>query len=296
MVKKVDVKLRTTIEEQLGRKLAFGDLGKHTIYVVFRDGVPLGFVHARSEVGTNGSVELVWAMDLDNRIKDFRVQRSREKHTKSIRDDTFRDHLIGKCAAELRSLMSDSNKAVDIAALQVPPDAMKIARTTVLSGAKTLIITDLAFQHATFEARLLGHIHKAFPKTRKVTKIKAPLNSKAVAIIEQKTGSYAHVIDGHSMTVLRSLDDSGTTLGALAVSHASNQSSWPEQWWTVASDGRILKVWVIGGADDAISKDLAKLRGKNLDGVVQLADATGEVTAKWAIEVLAALAAADIGN
>jgi len=205
VVKQVDIELRLAIEERLGGALVFGDLGKHTVYVVFRDSVPLGFIHARSELGTYGSVELVWAIDLDMRIKDFRVQRSREKHTDAIRTDVFRKHLIGRSAGQLRSLMSDSNKAVDTAALQVSTDAKQIARIAVLSGAKTLIITGLAFRNTTFQARLLGHVHKSFPETRKVTKVKEPLNSNTVAIIEQRTGSSAQLIARNTFSIFRSV-------------------------------------------------------------------------------------------
>ncbi len=296
VVELISLDHRSAIEKQLGSSLAFGDLGKHTVYLVFRDGVPLGFIHARSEVGARGSVELVWAMDLDLRVKDFRVQRSREKHTDEVRADAFRSQLVGKSAEQLRSLMSDPSKAVETAPLQVSTDAKQIAQLAVLSGTKTLIITDLAFRNTTFQARLLGHVHKAFPETRKVTKIKDPFNSNAFAIIEQRTGSSSHLIDRDSFTVLRSLDDSGTTLGVLVVSRPSSRSTGPEQWWTVAPSGRILKAWTIGDSDDSVQEDLSKLTGKNLDSVVELADATGEVTAMYAVEVLAALAAADIGK
>ena len=48
--------------------------------------------------------------------------------------------------------------------------------------------------------------------------------------------------------------------------------------------------------NDAIQPDLTKFAGRDLGVVVELADTTGEVTAKYAIEVLAALAAAGIGE
>lgn len=296
VVAQVGIQLKPAIENRLGKALAFGDLGKHTLCVVFRDGVPLGFIHARSEGGVRGSVELVWAMDLDMRIMDFRVQRSREKHTDVLRTDVFRSQLVGKNAGQLRSLISDSNETVSPATLQVSADGASIARLAVLSGAKTLIITDLAFRSSAIRTRLLGNIHRSFPQTHKVTKIKDPMNDQALAIIKQRTGASAHLIDRDTFTVLRSLDESGTTLGALAVSLPSIDSTAREQWWAVTADGRILKVWFVERTNDAIDVDLSQFAGRDLGGVVELADTTGEVTAKYAIEVLAALAAAGIGN
>ena len=80
----VDDKQVAKVKEQYGLDLPFTDRGKHSLYIVMKDGIPIGFVHARVEVGVRGSVELVWAIDLDMRIRDFRVQRSREKHTDKI--------------------------------------------------------------------------------------------------------------------------------------------------------------------------------------------------------------------
>ena len=296
VVQKVDATVKPAIEERLGSRLAFVDLGKHTIYLVFREGVPLGFVHARSAVGKFGSVELVWAMDLDMMIKDFRVQRSREKHTNAIRSDNFRNLLIGRGVRQVCSLLSDSNKAIDTAALHLPADAGQIAHLAVICGAKTLIITDLAFRAATLRARLLGHIHQSFPKTSKVTQIKEPFNSKTIAIIERLTGFSPTLIDRGSFTALRSLDQSGATLGALAFSRALNPSTGPEYWWKVTAQGRILKVWTIGSVDDAVQGGLPDLKGKDLDGVAQLNETSSEPIGRHALEVLAAFAAAGIGK
>lgn len=295
VVSQVGIQLRPTIEKCLGGKLAFGDLGKHTVYIVFRDSVPLGFIHARSELGVHGSVELVWAMDLDMRIKDFRVQRSREKHTDTLRTEAFRRHLVGMNAQQLQSLMSDA-KEVGAAAIAVPTEAQSIALLAVLSGSKTLIITNLAFRKATVQSRLLGHIHTAFPQTHKVTKIKEPINDKALAIMEQRIGSSERLIDPDSFTVLRSLAESGATLGALALLLPPAGSSDPEQWWKISNDGRILRVWMIGRTSNAGRIELDGFAGKNIGDVAKLANETGEVTAKYAVEVLAALAAAGIGQ
>ncbi len=91
----VEAELLLVIQEKVGSELTCSDVAKHTAYVVFKDTVPIGFVHARTENGRRGSVELVWGLGLDMTIKDFRVQRSREDHDEAIKSDEFRAKLIG---------------------------------------------------------------------------------------------------------------------------------------------------------------------------------------------------------
>ena len=65
LVGKVDSSLKQTIEGKAGTPLTLNDLGKHTLYVVMKKATPIGLVHARSEVGGRGSIELVWALDMN---------------------------------------------------------------------------------------------------------------------------------------------------------------------------------------------------------------------------------------
>ena len=144
LVGKVDSSLKQTIEGKAGTPLTLNDLGKHTLYVVMKKATPIGLVHAHSEVGGRGSIELVWALDMNLNVKDFRVQRSRERNTGVIKAEGFREHLVGKDLRGLRAFLRDGD-TVNIEALGVPGEASSISHTAVLSGVKTVVITDLAF-------------------------------------------------------------------------------------------------------------------------------------------------------
>ncbi len=148
----VDSTLRSEIEEGVGGPISFNDLGKHTLYVVLRRAKPIGFIHARSEIGRRGSLELVWALDLDLTVKDFRVQRSREKSTEIIKASNFRARLVGRDYQGLRQFLTAGTRAADLEALQVPQEAGSIAQTVVHSGVKTLVITALVFENAVSRA------------------------------------------------------------------------------------------------------------------------------------------------
>jgi len=76
---------RKIIEGKLGQPLDINDVGTHTFYVILKNAVPVGFIHARAEWGKYGNVEVIWAFNLDGTIKDYMIQRSREMGTKEIK-------------------------------------------------------------------------------------------------------------------------------------------------------------------------------------------------------------------
>lgn len=295
VVAEIDQKLRDDIEAKLGIELHFGDLGKHTVYLVLKDKVPVGFVHARSEIGKSGSVELIWALDLDLSIRDFRVQRSREKHTAAIKSDAFRARLVGRSLSQIKSYLTSGEPGVDIRALGIPPEAASIAHTAVVCGAKCRVITEMAFGDAIFDARLLGNLHRFFPETAKVTRIKALFNGESVASIERAMAGSAEQIDRASCTVLRSLAADGATLGVSVFSRWSAHPSAPEVWWSVDPEGTVRDVVVVG-ADARVNDSFAEMHGKRLTSLATSRRTESASPALCAAEVLAMLAAHGIGK
>ncbi len=290
VVSSVDEADKRRIEARLGSAVSFNDLGKHTVYVVLEDAVPIGFVHARSEIGKHGSVELVWALDLDLKIRDFRVQRSREKHTKLIRHPNFRNKLKGKDVRAIRRLLANHNSTVDTAHLQVSSKAEAIAHIAVLCGAKTIIITGVAFSESVFKARLLGNVHRFFPQTAKVNRIRTPLSSKALATVQETTGYPIRELDQHSLTMLRSVDVNGRTLGFVAFSMWPRGSSDGEVWWAVAPTG-VVKAVVALGVEDETASRFSELGEKALDEALILAQQSTAREAIGTSEVLAVMRA-----
>ena len=289
-VANVDSRVKPAIEKALGNPISFTDLGKHTIYLVLRHGVPIGFVHARSEIGKRGSVELVWAMDLDLMIKDFRVQRSREKYTDVIKSAAFRDHLVGKDLEVLRRYLTDGNTAVDLSALQIGHEMETIAHTVVLCGAKTRIITDIAFRDSVFRARLLGNVHRFFPKTEKATQVSSGSRVVAIAAVRELGGTAPDQIDPESLTILRALGKNGETLGLSVFSKWSAHPSSPETWWAVSRDGVIQEIVVVGELNSATRRKFASLRGKSFEELATEPESSRTSPARLASQVLAVLA------
>ena len=291
----VDADLKLTIEQALGSELSIADLGKHTAYVVLKDGVPIGLVHARTEAGKRGSIELVWAMDLDMSIRDFRVQRSRDKHTDVIKSDAFREKMIGLDLAGIRGLLTAGNDDIDLAALQLPSSARSIAHTAVMCGVKTKLITELAFRDSIQPARLLGLIHRYFPQTTKVTRITSVFNDETAAALREATGGAPGQLDRGSFTILRGRGEDDRVQGVLVFAVWSAHPAHPETWWAVSREGVIRSVLLVGDVDEAARRRFSALGGKDLAALRPEADQPPDSAARCAAEVLAVLAAHDIG-
>lgn len=291
----IDKEMKPVIEKTLGSPIALSDLGKHSLYVALNNNVPLGFVHARSEIGKSGSVELVWAMDLDMTIRDFRVQRSRERHTKVIKSASFHDRMVGNSLKRLRSYLTDQNTAVSLSALEIPEMAAVIAHTTVLCGVKTRIITEIAFEEAVFQARLMGNVHRFFPETRKVTRIPVSFNDEFVARLQKITGKNANQIERESFTLLRALDEEEQTQGFVVYSRCEAKPRSPEIWWAVTPMGVILKAVLIGDIDDHTTGELDVFQGKGLEEIIS-PEVPRTSASNCACEVLGVLSAHGIGN
>lgn len=248
VVSTVNHQQMTLIKERYGIDLDFADHGKHTLYIVMKDGIPIGFVHARIEVGVRGSVELVWALDLEMRIRDFRVQRSREKYSNTIKSDSFRDILLGRDMRALGELVRPDGEA-DLDRLGLPAEAQDIANCVITCGLKTLSVTMATFDVPLTQARLMGTIHQIFPGTAKVKRITDPLNG-----VDQRS-----LLTNESLTVLRAVDEHGATLGILV-----RMAGECEFWCGIDADGTIRHAMAVGASDIEYARSVAELPGTDL--------------------------------
>ena len=239
----VSQETKDLVERKSGMPMRLNDLGKHTIYVVFNNKAPIGFVHARTELGQLGGIELVWAIDLDMTILGFRVQRSRENQTEFIKSPNFRDKLIGQTSMGLNTFLAKNNSSVDLTALQCPSKAESISHNVITSGIRTISITNEAFSKIVFRSRLLGNTYRFFPSTAKVTKIPVTFNQE-VADSAKKPNQ----IDPSQFYVLRASNPEGQALGTLVFSRWMAHPKQPEVWWALSPEGVVEKALVVGAA------------------------------------------------
>ena len=288
IVARVDDEKKHAIEATVGSPLARTDLGKHTIYVVLRHSVPIGFVHARMEIGSRGSIELVWALDLDLSIKAFSVQVSRERNTKAIESDEFKKKLVGRNLKAIKALLSDGNHDVNLAALDLPSNAASIAHIVVLCALKTRVITEIAFADSVLASRQIGNVYRAYKNTASINKLETPLNKAALAATEQALGSEPFPFDKSSFKVFRSISKDGSSNGMLVYAKLNNNKSQLETWWSVSTSGTLINVRVASDAKANVQSAFSAVAGMNLQ---QLQSTTKDMklSQKCAIAVLCIL-------
>ena len=133
---------RDEIARRLDMPLHAGELGRHTLYVALKGGKPLGLVHVRSERTQWGLAEVAWALDLDLRIIDFRIQRSRSPNRDAIEAEVFRSQLRGKTSVTLAALLSGEASGLDSQRVRVSADDHALADAVIRSGLKAIVATD----------------------------------------------------------------------------------------------------------------------------------------------------------
>ena len=150
---KIDRSNRKALEKKLGHRIGINDIGIHTLYVILKKDAPIGFIHARGEWGTYGNIEIIWAFNLDGSIRDYRIQRSREKGTALIQESGFREQFAG---LKLGDPITNGEKAMNTELLQPIAQHIKISSIMAYSAKKTLILNKYVFGNAITERQELA--------------------------------------------------------------------------------------------------------------------------------------------
>ena len=135
---------RKIIEDKLGQYLDINDVGTHTFYVILKNTVPIGFIHARAEWGTYGNVEVIWAFNLDGTIKDYMIQRSREKGTGEIKKKEFRTQFNGKKLGDV--FVIPGSRKINSNLVKPIEGYKKISSLIAYSAYKTLLLNYVIFK------------------------------------------------------------------------------------------------------------------------------------------------------
>jgi hypothetical protein len=124
----IDESVRQEIKQVLPDS-HFQEFGIHSLYVVYREEVLIGYVHARTEKGLFGLDEIIWVMDADMKLKNFKYQKNRS--------GTISQSMTQKLIRILAGLdlMGVAN------ALQTEPDLNQRDRLIISSAVKALFVT-----------------------------------------------------------------------------------------------------------------------------------------------------------
>jgi hypothetical protein len=147
VVRSITKETRIAVEKAIPFRLHFRELGRHTLYLVERKGEPIGLIHVRSETGEWGLVEIVWALNPDLTIRDFRFQRCRDRNGKKLEADAFKSQLTGKEIQELTKFFNKDSSIPLAEVMNISKGAEKLAFTVLRSAIKTIQITSTAWKN-----------------------------------------------------------------------------------------------------------------------------------------------------
>jgi hypothetical protein len=139
IVARVGEQARTEIARQLDGSLHHSELGQHTLYVAVNGDKPLGLVHVRAERTKWGLAEVAWAIDLDLRVLDFRIQRARSPSRAAIESTAFRAGLRGKSAEALAEIVAPRGSGFEPREFRVANRDEDLAAAVVRSGLKAIV-------------------------------------------------------------------------------------------------------------------------------------------------------------
>jgi len=138
VVVKLDKKAQEKTEKYLGQKLDFDEVGEHTFYLVLKDKDVIGMIRPHAERGRYGIVEMVWALALDGKIKDFKIQRSRERGTDKVKREEFRRQFRGKT---LKTAFTEANsKRINSRLFKVQEKSERLCSVVAFSAKKNLFL------------------------------------------------------------------------------------------------------------------------------------------------------------
>ena len=134
-----------TLREVVDFTIMNGELGQHTLYVVYKDEERIGFVHTRTEKGRFGLNEITWALDDELRVLSFQLQRCRDPAQHQVDSKALDDLLSGRSASQLAEMLdSQGQLRADVMAFE-SDTSREYASSLVRSAVKTILISRLVW-------------------------------------------------------------------------------------------------------------------------------------------------------
>ena len=138
---------RASVKEKLSFTLHQSEVGKHTLYVLYKDKKHVGFLQARSEWAKWGLIEIAWGINVDRSIKGFYYQRCRSPECNDHTIKNISSVLENKSFEELQALLSANGEELSPAGKAAFKVAPQLALLTLHSALKTLAITDISWKN-----------------------------------------------------------------------------------------------------------------------------------------------------
>ena len=239
---------RKAVSDRLPFDLHFNELGRHTLYVPQKDGAPLGLVHARSEAGNWGLVEVVWGFDLDMNVVGMEFQRCRDRSKRSLDGDAGKAALIGRDFSQLREYLDPKGESLRDGALGLPGSARPLGALVVRNALKTVAVTESVWGSDIWELRAKAFALTAEPDVEGVVMARFEDGARAGSRLEQVALEVG--VKVNTVGVWRCSDAKGLPLGSVVRvpwSIEDQQGGEPivhrvDLFWWIDTSGQIKRV------------------------------------------------------
>ncbi len=235
--------------------LHFSELGQHTLYVVFEDQTPLGFLHVRSEESEWGLVEVAWALTTDLKVIDFHLQRCRCSTKRMIEAPAFRNQLIGKNYLEMKALLSADGLGLNEKNISVSKRAKPLAAVVLRCALKTMLVTELAWAEEVSKYAALARAQSSFDQalTLKVVD-QADLEASFPSVAKNFPGETAVMaLKGSELFAVQ--NPAGETIGAVFRHPLMAEEASHTVEWHVDAKGKVIAIHSAKGWPDDTTKN-----------------------------------------
>ncbi|MGI9264295.1 MAG: hypothetical protein ACR2QU_05165 [Gammaproteobacteria bacterium] len=142
VVRDINNQTQVAVDQKIPFPLLQGELGQHTLYVPVNGDVPLGYIQIRSELTEWGLAEIVWALNIQREVMDFRFQRCRGQACKSVLDGGLWEMLQGLDQAALIALLDDQGQLQESLTATMNEDERKLASVVTRSAIKVIAVIE----------------------------------------------------------------------------------------------------------------------------------------------------------
>jgi uncharacterized protein YuzE len=255
IIRTATIEDRSLISTALPFTLDFNELGRHTLYVPVKEGVALGLVHVRSEVGPFGLTEIAWSLTLDGKIINVSLQRCRDAEVREIvTNRTLFPQVEGADVPTLLQLLND--EALSNASRLLLESAVKTTAITMI-----LWEEDLLPARAAMRATIAWSESDPILTSELITLSSLPLNS----------GLQPRSIRIWAVTSRAN----GEELGTMVRSLWTIDEYKAELWWEINQHGKIINVEIFNSNDASIGQAFREVVGLELAKIGECATSAG---------------------
>ena len=116
----------------------------YTIYVIYAKGKKIGYIHGVNQKGRYGGIQIFLALDLDEKIKSFYIQKMSGAYAGKFYDEKFRKQFVGLTLADFEQYEVATGQATGkVAGIKNPaPEADHDFKRTLRGIKKNLILVN----------------------------------------------------------------------------------------------------------------------------------------------------------